>query len=76
MTYSILLFDIVDGEVRLGKVLANNLEEKANALFYWKAYCTVKAQESIWLVAVSVEVSFYFTFTHYPKMVSDKLHSE
>lgn len=44
--------------IRVTNVLAENLENKANALIFWKTYCKTKEQEVNWLIAVTVDVIF------------------
>lgn len=57
-TYAVIRFNIDDsGRMVLADVLAQNLDDKANALIFRKTYSRVKAQEGSWLIIVTIDVS-------------------
>lgn len=55
--FALVTFEIVNGHVFIRRTLAENMEEKANAIIYWRKP-SVKGQDvgQSWTVAVTVDV--------------------
>ncbi|KAI6199667.1 hypothetical protein M3Y96_00651200 [Aphelenchoides besseyi] len=53
--FCIATFEIHGGQVRLKKVIANDMEERTNALFYWRRPPKADGTANNWMIAVQVQ---------------------
>lgn len=53
--YKLVTFEIINGEIKVKKTIIDKMEEKANAIFYWKRPTKTDGERNDWMVAITTE---------------------